>query len=85
MEALVAAEADVVAYMNRDQRDAARLYATRLLGARDGDWRCAGYDPEGLELQDGRTALRLTFPRRVDEPGMLRHVLKQLADRARAA
>jgi putative heme iron utilization protein len=85
MEALVAAEADVVAHMNRDHRDAARLYATRLLGARDGDWRCAGYDPEGLELQDGRTALRLTFPRRVDEPGMLRHVLKQLVDRARAA
>lgn len=85
MEALVAAEADVVAHMNRDQRDAARLYATKLLGARDGDWRCAGYDPEGLELQDGRTALRLTFPRRVDEPSMLRHVLKQLADRARAA
>jgi heme iron utilization protein len=85
MEALVAAEADVLAQMNRDQRDAARLYATRLLGARDGEWRCAGYDPEGLELQDGRTALRLTFPRRVDEPGMLRHVLKQLADRARAA
>jgi heme iron utilization protein len=85
MEALIAAEADVVAHMNRDQRDAARLYATKLLGARDGDWRCAGYDPEGLELQDGRTALRLTFPRRVDEPSMLRHVLKQLADRARAA
>jgi putative heme iron utilization protein len=85
MEALVAAEADVVAHMNRDHRDAPRLYATKLLGARDGDWRCAGYDPEGLELQDGRTVLRLTFPRRINEPSMLRHVLKQLADRARAA
>ena len=85
MEALVEAEADVVAHMNRDHRDAPRLYATKLLGARDGDWRCAGYDPEGLELQDGRTVLRLTFPRRINEPGMLRHVLKQLADRARAA
>jgi heme iron utilization protein len=85
MEALVAAEADVVAHMNRDHGDAPRLYATKLLGARDGDWRCAGYDPEGLELQDGRTVLRLTFPRRINEPSMLRHVLKQLADRARAA
>jgi hypothetical protein len=85
MEAVVAAEADVVAHMNRDHGNAARLYATKLLGARDGDWRCAGCDPEGLELQDGRTVLRLTFPRRVDEPGMLRHVLKQLADRARVA
>jgi heme oxygenase (biliverdin-IX-beta and delta-forming) len=81
---LVAAEAEVVAHMNRDHKDTARLYATRLLGAPDGEWRCAGCDPEGLELQDGRMALRLTFPRRVDGPGMLRQVLNQLADRARA-
>jgi putative heme iron utilization protein len=85
LDALIAAEAEVVAHVNRDHRDAARLYATRLLGAPDGDWRCAGCDPEGLELQDGRTALRLAFPRLVNEPGMLRQVLKQLADRARAA
>lgn len=85
LEALVASEAEVVAHVNRDHRDTARLYATRLLGASDGDWRCAGCDPEGLELQDGRTALRLTFPRPIDNPGMLRQVLKQLADRARAA
>jgi heme iron utilization protein len=84
LETLVAAEAEVIARMNRDHKDTARLYATKLLGAPDGDWRCAGCDPEGLELQDGRTALRLVFPRRVDEPGMLRQVLRQLADRARA-
>src|SRR5262249_45300408 len=52
-EALVASEAEVVAHMNRDHSDAARLYATKLLRASDGDWRCAGCDPEGLELQDG--------------------------------
>jgi heme iron utilization protein len=85
LDALVAAEAEVVAHMNRDHNDAARLYATKLLGAPDGDWRCAGCDPEGLELQDGRTALRLSFPRLIDGPGMLRQVLRQLADRARAA
>lgn len=84
LDALLAAEAEVIAHMNRDHKDTARLYATKLLGAQDGDWRCAGCDPEGLELQDGRSALRLVFPRRVDEPGMLRQVLKQLADRARA-
>ena len=44
-----------------------------------------GAIPKGLELQDGRTALRLTFPRPINGPGMLRQVLKQLADRARAA
>jgi heme iron utilization protein len=85
LDALVKSEAEVVANINRDHRDTARLYATKLLGAADGAWRCAGCDPEGLELQDGRLALRLTFPRAIDSPGMLRQVLKQLADRARAA
>jgi putative heme iron utilization protein len=82
---LIAAEADICAHMNDDHADALRLYATRLLGAADGAWRCAGCDPEGLELQDGRTALRLAFPQPVKAPGPLRVVLKQLADAARAA
>jgi heme iron utilization protein len=85
LDTLVAAEAEVVAHMNSDHMDTARLYATKLLGAPDGEWRCAGCDPEGLELQDGRTALRLTFPCPINGPGMLRQVLRQLADRARAA
>ena len=83
-DALVGAEEDVVAHMNADHADATRLYATRLLGARDGEWRCVGCDPEGLELQLGRQALRLDFPQRVASPGALRHVLKNLAEEARA-
>jgi putative heme iron utilization protein len=70
--------------MNADHAEACRLYATKLLGAADGDWRCVGVDPEGLELQQGRTALRLFFPQRVSGPGPLRAVLKQLAEQARA-
>lgn len=81
---LVAAEAGAVAHMNEDHADAVRLYATRLLGASDGDWTCAGFDPEGMELQNGRTALRLPFPQRVTGAGPLRAVLKQLADTARS-
>lgn len=84
-EALVEAEAEVVAHMNADHAEACRLYATKLLGAKDGAWRCAGCDPEGLELQCGQTALRLVFPQRVSSPGALRQMLKQLADQARAA
>jgi heme oxygenase (biliverdin-IX-beta and delta-forming) len=83
-DALVAAEPEVVEHMNRDHADALRLYASKLLGAPDGEWRCAGCDPEGLELQRGRTALRLPFPFRVNAPGVLRQVLKELADQARA-
>ena len=83
--ALIDSEADAVSHMNEDHRDALALYATRLLGAPAGGWRCAGIDPEGLELQSGRIALRLPFPQRVTQPGALRHVLKELAERARAA
>jgi heme iron utilization protein len=82
-DALIASEPDIVAHMNDDHADAVRLYATKLLGAPDGAWRCVGCDPEGLELQLGRIALRLRFPQRVRSPGVLRQVLKQLADDAR--
>jgi putative heme iron utilization protein len=82
---LVAAETDILAHMNQDHAETCRLYATKLLGAADGAWRCVGCDPEGLELQLDRTALRLPFPQRVRAPGVLRVMLKQLADEARAA
>jgi putative heme iron utilization protein len=82
---LLDAEESAAEHMNADHADALRLYATKLLGAPDGAWRCAGCDPEGLDLQLGRVALRLAFPERVTSPGALRHVLKELADQARAA
>jgi putative heme iron utilization protein len=83
-EALIEAEGDAIAHVNADHADACRLYATKLLGAPDGDWRCVGIDPEGIELQQGRVALRLNFPQRVIAPGPLRAMLKQLAEQARA-
>jgi heme iron utilization protein len=82
---LLAAEPTILAHMNADHADAVRLYATRLLGAPDGQWRCVGCDPEGLELQLDRTALRLPFPQRVLAPTALRQLLKQMAEQARAA
>ena len=82
-QALIDAEPGVIAHMNEDHADACRLYATKLLGAPDGDWRCVGIDPDGLELQQGRTALRLPFPKRITAPGPLRAVLRQLAEQAR--
>ena len=83
-QTLLEAEADACAHMNTDHADALRLYATQLLRAPDGEWRCVGCDPEGLDLQCDRLARRLTFPRPVRSPGVLRQVLKQLADEARA-
>ena len=49
-EELVGGRAEVLAHMNQDHAEACRLYATKLLGAPDGAWRCVGGDPEGLEL-----------------------------------
>jgi putative heme iron utilization protein len=83
-ETLVEAEESAIAHMNADHAKACQLYATRLLGAAEGDWRCVGVDPEGIELQYGQTALRLAFAQRVTGPGELRAVLKQLAEQARA-
>jgi putative heme iron utilization protein len=82
-QALLDAEPEAIAHMNADHAEACRLYATKLLGAEDGKWMCVGIDPEGLELQKGRTGLRLFFPQRVSAPGPLRVMLKQLADKAR--
>jgi hypothetical protein len=82
---LLAAEERASAHMNEDHADACRLYATKLYGAPDGDWRCAGFDPEGLELQNGRVAVRVPFPQRVNGAGPLRAVLVQMAETARAS
>jgi putative heme iron utilization protein len=84
-EALVAAEPEVIEHMNADHAETCRLYATRLLDAADGDWRCVGCDPDGLDLQWRRIGLRLPFRQRVTQPGGLRVMLKQLAEQARAA
>jgi hypothetical protein len=82
--ALIEAEEGAVAHMNEDHVAALRLYALKLLGAPDGTWRCAGIDPDGIDLQNGPLSLRLAFPQRVTGPDALRAVLKQLAEQARA-
>lgn len=80
---LLAAEAGAVDHMNRDHADAIRLYATRLLGAADGDWRLTGLDPEGADLALGSQTLRLNFPQPVMNAASLRQVLVVLAREAR--
>ena len=84
-ETLVDAEPGVIEHLNQDHADTCRLYATKLLGAPEGDWRCVGCDPEGLDLQWDRIGLRLPFPQRISEPQALRRTLVDLAQKARAA
>jgi hypothetical protein len=75
---LIAAEPEIVSQVNADYADAVPLWACKLLGGRAGSWRCVGCDPEGLELQLGRTGLRLPFRKRVHSPAELSTILKQL-------
>jgi heme iron utilization protein len=81
--ALVAAHDGAVAHMNEDHRDALRLYATRLAGARDGDWRATGIDPEGIDLALGDDTARVLFPVPIGGPEELRASLVALARQAR--
>ena len=82
---LLAAEEDAIAHMNADHPDAIGLYATKLAGAPDGQWRITGLDPEGLDLRSQSDTCRVLFPEPVRGPGPLRAQLKQMADFARSS
>lgn len=81
---LLEAEEDAVAHINIDLRETMNLYATRLLGATEAEWRCTGCDPEGLDMQSEQVVLRLEFPERVKDGNALRKMLVKLAGEARA-
>lgn len=82
-EALRATEAGAIEHMNADHADAVRLYATKLLGGRDGPWRISGIDPEGLDLAFADDTLRLVFDKPVQDATALRLTLVHLAEKAR--
>ncbi len=82
---LIAAEEGAVAHMNEDHAEAVGLYATKLLGAREGAWTLTGLDPDGADLALGDATLRLPFPARVTTAGELRQMLVDLAKKARAS
>jgi len=83
--ALLEAEQGAIEHMNADHLEAMNLYATKLLGAPSGDWRCTGCDPDGIDIAAGTRVLRLDFPERVTGPGELRKMLVKLVTDARAA
>src|SRR5262249_47390576 len=80
---MLAAEEGAVAHMNADHADAVRLYAGKLLRARDGAWRATRIDPHRIDRMLAEAARRLPFPERVRTTASLRQVLKRLADEAR--
>ncbi len=80
---LATAEAEIVAHMNEDHRDAVTLYATRLLGQPEADWLLTGIDPEGADLQAGKRRCRLWFDKPAHDAESARVELVRLARRAR--
>ncbi len=80
---VLAGEEGAVEHMNDDHADAILLYATKLLGAAQGEWRMTGTDPEGADLMLGRSTLRLPFPARVNDMKALQKTLVALVGEAR--
>ncbi len=82
---LVAAEADIVAHLNKDHAEAIGLYATRLLRQAAGDWSMTGIDAEGCDLRAENRTVRLDFERSIATAEEARKVLVELAQKARRA
>jgi heme oxygenase (biliverdin-IX-beta and delta-forming) len=83
-EDLLVAEESAIAHMNADHGEALSLYATRLLGLPEGDWRMTGADPDGIDLRAGALRGRLDFPAPVKTAADLRRELAELAKAARS-
>lgn len=82
---LAEAEQDIIEHMNQDHSDAVALYARMAGFDRDREWRMTGIDPEGLDIRDGGTQLRLDFARDVTNAKQAREALIELAQAARQA
>ncbi|MFG1361203.1 HugZ family pyridoxamine 5'-phosphate oxidase [Xanthobacter pseudotagetidis] len=80
---LKAAAEGVISHMNSDHADAVALYATRLLGAPEGDWRMLAIDPEGCELAMGDRVRRLDFAEHCTSSAAVRKELVRLVGEAR--
>lgn len=89
---VVAAEPGVLAHMNEDHADAVALMAAAALAgseqplpAHGAPWQMIGCDPEGVDLTDGTTALRVRFSQRVTSVEQVRKTLIALVEMARNA
>ena len=80
---IAAIEAGALEHMNSEHNEAVRLYATKLLGEKDGRWRATGIDPEGMDMALGDLTARLEFPEPVKNGDSLRKTLAALAADAR--
>lgn len=88
---LIAGESEAIDHINTDHPDfAGRLVAEfgapaakRNSEGIPGGWRVIGLDPEGIDLGNDETIIRVAFPRPVSILGELRQTLVELANEAR--
>ncbi len=87
---VIATEPDAIAHINADHPDVPALLALAFgepansdRGAGAGPWRAIGLDPEGIDLGNDATIVRVAFPRRVSNAADLRQTLIELAEEAR--
>jgi putative heme iron utilization protein len=78
LEGLADFEHGAVEHMNADHADAVDRYAAQV-GAKQGGWKLATLDPEGLDLTKGDDSIRLWFDAPIASPQELRPVLVALA------
>jgi putative heme iron utilization protein len=84
LDALAAAERDIVRHMNEDHADAVQLCARVLLGQDGEGWILTGVDAEGADLRRGGTVARLAFATAVVDAQAARDELVRLVGKARA-
>jgi len=82
--ALAAAEADIIAHMNDDHRDALDLMAQAFAAAGGTGWTMTGIDGAGFDLRRGGEVLRLAFDAPIRDTGDARKALVALTARARS-
>jgi putative heme iron utilization protein len=71
------------AHLNQDHSDAVQLYATRLLGKDEAQWRVTSIDPDGALLEGNGEVVRLDFEGVVSSAADLRAAFVKLATQAR--
>jgi heme oxygenase (biliverdin-IX-beta and delta-forming) len=83
VEAVAAAEADILAHVNADHPDAVAAIARGLLGGGAGDWRLVALDPDGADLAAGERTRRLSFSGPVRDAEGVRAELARAAQEGR--
>ena len=73
--ALLSAEDQICTDVNEGSLAALVSMAAARFGPANDKWCCVGCDPDGLELQCGRKAMRIAFAERVTSPEQMRGVL----------